>query len=167
MPTDGQKSAAAKFLETRCQWHIYSLDPDVNECRARSYRNSDLCKKHQDAKKKMDAKIDKASKAKADEPLEKVTDGPNYKAAQDLRNWIAAAGSDALDRFGVQLAQLDTLSIEMDSGRTTGIISVHRQLTKDILERVDRVYGGENLDIVTRLDNLINQHAAERVASGW
>ena len=165
MPSEGQKSAAEKFLETRCQWHLYS--PDETECRARTYRNSDLCKRHQEARKKLDAKIDKAAKAKAEEPKPKVENGPNWQAVQDLKNWIEAAGTDALDRFGVQLAQLESLAIDIDSGITTNVMSVHRQLSKDILERVDRVYGGENLDIITRLDNLINQHALERVKTGW
>ena len=158
MPTPGQKSAAEKFLQARCQWLKYSPEKEV--CRARSYGNSDLCKEHQGAKKRLDSIIGKIK------PKVKAVRGTNYDAVQKLKTWISNASEDALDRFGVQLAQLETLAIERDSGITT-VANSYRQLTKDIVERIDKVYGGKNLDIITRMDNLINENAEKRIKQGW
>ena len=92
--------------------------------------------------------------------------GPNIRAVTQLEAWVKSADADAYKRFSVQLAMAKTVAIEMDSGDMSNA-STYRSLIHNIYERVDRIYGTRNLDIVARMDIVIRENAEKRVAEGW
>lgn len=92
--------------------------------------------------------------------------GECLKSSMDLRKWISSMGANAERRFSVQLTQLDVMAKELDAGDTSNH-AVYRQLAKDILERVDRVYGSKQVDVVTAVHRTLVEAARERADLGW
>ena len=90
----------------------------------------------------------------------------NEDSIRDLREWLAQADEDAMKRFSAQLALAETLAREMDAG-TLGNATSYRQLVKDIYDRVDRIYGTKNLDIIAGVQLKIEENAKARRVQGW
>ena len=59
-----------------------------------------------------------------------------------------------------------TLADELDSG-ITGNANVYNSLLKNIYDRVDRIYGTTNIDILEGMKRMIDENAEKRSARGW
>jgi len=92
--------------------------------------------------------------------------GPNIRAVIQLETWVKKADTDAYKRFSVQLAMARTIAMELDNGDMRNA-NTYRALIQNIYERVDRIYGTRNLDVVARIELIIKENAVERVSKGW
>ena len=98
--------------------------------------------------------------------IERAPQQGNVSAVKMLESYLRSVDEDAYSRFALQLEALKTLAVQMDRG-DVGKSHVYRQAVRDIYDRVDRIFGASNLDIIQQLDKLIDKKAAERAAKGW
>ena len=145
-------------------------------CNARAQANSTLCRTHladkrlADAAKAAGAIVTKnadgsKSVVQTREPP-KVRRGENVRAVKALSDWLKELDADSAKRFQAQLAAAKTFATELDNG-VAARASSYRSLIKDIYDRVDRVYGARNIDILASLQIKIEENAEKRIANGW
>ena len=92
--------------------------------------------------------------------------GGNVEAVENLEEWLKHADKQALKRFGAQIEFAKTLAAELDEGDLKSA-TAYNTLIKNIYERVDRIYGTENIDIVARMSNMVAENAKKRAEQGW
>ena len=174
MATTNSEDRKRKIDTDRCQWHTYPFTDDP-KCPKKALPTSDLCKAHVDLRKlyeqaaKTGAKVSKnkdGSYTVSGGSKPRQTRGKNAKEVAVLRAYINKAGPDAIKRFGAQLGLANTLAIEMDNGGTSNA-NVYKSLLQDIYTRLDRIYGTQNLDIITRMEMMIDENAKKRQEKGW
>ena len=95
-----------------------------------------------------------------------VTKGGNAASIRELRKWLAKADTEGIKRFNVQLTLAETMANNLDKGDIS-VASSYRQLVKDIYDRVDRIYGTKNIDILQGIQLKIEENARKRKAQGW
>ena len=144
-------------------------------CPKRAHAQSDLCsdclkeRRLREAASKAGAKVshnkDGSLTVVGGSPP-RVKRGKNVKAIAELRAWIKKADDDALRRFSGQLAVAESLAIEIDNGDTSNA-STYRALMDNIYKRVDTIYGTQNLDIIARMNKMIEENAEARMQQGW
>lgn len=162
----GKESQKRKIDTVTCVWP---------GCTKRALRHSDHCKQHLELKKlkeqadKTGAKVvenrDGSYKVVGGTPARKKR-GRNVREVAELKAFIKKAGEDALKRFAGQLGLAHTLALELDNGDTTHA-NVYKGVLQDIHTRVDRIYGTQNLDIITRMEMMIDENAQKRKEKGW
>ena len=146
-------------------------------CEARAMPNSTLCRHHLDEKRLQEAAKNagvvlahnadgtKTIIQRNSEPPKKRR-GENVLAVRDLALWLKSIDADSTKRFQAQLAAAKTFATELDNG-VVARASAYRSLIKDIYERIDRVYGAKNVDVVTSLQIKIEENAEKRAQKGW
>jgi len=153
-------------LDTRC------AQPG---CEKRRHAQSDMCSQHiaerrlrkqaHRAGAKVSTNKDGTLTVVGGSP-KRIKRGKNVRAITELRAWVRKADKDAEKRFSGQLAAAETLAVEIDNGDTSNA-STYRALLDNIYKRVDTIYGTENLDIIARMQRMIDDNAMERVKKGW
>ena len=145
-------------------------------CQARAMTNSTLCKHHlaekrlQEAAKAAGAILTKNADGtltavqRSGPPVKRK--GENVKAVRALAAWLESLDPEAAKRFQAQLAAAKTFAMELDNGVAARAAS-YRSLIKDIYDRVDRVYGARNIDILSSLQIKIDENVEKRIAKGW
>jgi len=145
-------------------------------CNKRRHSQSDLCPEHiterrlREHAKKAGARIAKNKDGTLTvvevSRLAKIKRGKNVRAIAELRAWIRKADKDAEKRFSGQLAIAESIAVEIDNDNTSNA-STYRALLDNIYRRVDTIYGTENLDIISRMQRMIDENVKERVKKGW
>ena len=145
------------------------------DCEKRRHAQSDMCPQHiAERRLRQQAQRAGAQVSKNQDgtlsvvggAAPKVRRGKNVKSIAELRSWIRKADKDAEKRFSGQLAIAESLAVEVDNGDTSNA-STYRALLDNIYKRVDTIYGTENLDIIARMQRMIEDNAAARAAKGW
>lgn len=166
----GRESQKRKIDTQRCVWPA-----ERGGCTRRALPTSDHCKEHLNLKKLYDQAAKTGAKVVENKdgshsvvggstPRKKR--GRNVREIGELKSAISKAGDDALKRFSGQLGLAHTLALELDNGDTTHA-NVYKGVLQDIHTRMDRIYGTQNLDIITRMEMMIDENAKKRQAKGW
>ena len=144
-------------------------------CMKRRHAQSDMCPEHINERrlrheaKRLGAKVSTnkdGTLTVVGPSAKRVTRGKNVRSIAELRAWIRKADKDAEKRFSGQLAVAESLAVEIDNGDTSNA-STYRALLDNIYKRVDTIYGTENLDIIARMQRMIEDNAQERAKKGW
>ena len=110
--------------------------------------------------------MDAAKKALAERSSKALENAENVEAIRRLRKWLNDADETTGDRFDAQLAIAETLAARIDAGEAT-VAGQYRQIVDKIHERIDRIFGTKNLDVISRMQQLIDDNAKKRVEEGW
>jgi len=87
-----------------------------------------------------------------------------------LSEWIYGASPDAQKRFSAQVEIASHLAHLIDSAGDAvdgRMLKAYRDAIKDIVERVDKVYGNEQIDILAGIRRIIEERAVELEAEKW
>ena len=88
----------------------------------------------------------------------------NVQAVREIR--ALADEFNMTRRLSMELAILETLAIELDDGGT-GVAGQFRQLTADVNKRIDAVVGTDEIDMIAKLQKMIDDNAKKRAEQGW
>lgn len=155
-----------KIKDSRC------AHPD---CEKRRHAQSDMCPQHiTERRLREQAQRAGAQVAKNQDGTltvvggspKRVKRGKNVRSIVELRSWIRKADKDAEKRFSGQLAVAESLAVEIDNDNTSNA-STYRALLDNIYKRIDTIYGTENLDIIARMQRMIDDNAEARIKKGW
>lgn len=117
-------------------------------------------------------KVAKKIKAESDkkQPQNKTatkTKGPqNVEELKRFVKWLAELDPDAPQKFGTQIALAETLAGAVDQYDPESIREYRQHLTK-IHERVDKIYGNRNIDVVSLVSKAIENTARKAAKKGW
>ena len=96
----------------------------------------------------------------------KKTLGKNVQAVKELRSLINGLDRQAKKRFSSQIALAETLAKDLDNDIMNNA-TAYRTLLQNITDRMDKIYGTKNLDVVARMQMMIDENAKKRAVVGW
>ena len=170
----GEEGRLAKRAVKRCVWLLDTPDKNGNprKCLKKTEIHSDLCAAHIH-ERNMKAEVEKRTKQEIAKRKVSVNQNPDsdkvYQSVMALRETVEAAGPEIAARFEAQLVTAEHLAIRFDNATLTPAeVGHYRTLLKDIHQRLDTIFGGQqSFDLLQGVQLTINENARKRAEKGW